>query len=136
MQEIALLSGNVLKFGIASIEDCIVLTNMVAKAFSLRGLKIKIDRDTELNVKDLFFKNKEACIQGLSDVIFDKDIMNQVMKCSEKSLYCVNGVSQKITLDVFEKEEYRKDFYDILIRVAIGSIKPFFRSLLTTSKQD
>ncbi|MEE0061548.1 MAG: hypothetical protein UE295_12030 [Acutalibacteraceae bacterium] len=131
MQDIQLKSGNVLKFGLPPIIDSIRLTNTVAKVFSNRGLEIKLDRDSELSFSALFDKNPDAFIKGLADIIFEEYIMELVLKCAEKCLYVCNGVSQKITLDTFDNEKNRADFYEVMIKIAIENIRPFFGNLLT-----
>lgn len=135
MKDIQLKSGNILKFGYASVIDSLRLTNIVAKAFSQRGLGVKLDRDTEISFTGLFGKNPEAFIQGAADVIFEEFVMNNVLKCAEKCLYVVNGASQKITLATFEDEKAREDFYEIMIKIAMENIKPFFANLLTVLNQ-
>lgn len=135
MEDIQLKSGNILRFGVAPFIDSIRLTNLVARAFSQRGLNIKIDRETEISFYGLFGKNPDAFIQGLTDIIFEEFIMNLVFKCAEKCVYVVNGISMKITPDAFEDEKCREDFYEIMIKIAYGNIKPFFSNLLTVLNQ-
>lgn len=131
MQDIKLKSGNVLRVGLPPIIDSLNLVNIIAKCFSERGLELKLDRETDLDFKSLFENNKDACMKGLSDVIFNRSVLDCVLVCAERCVYEYNGVSQKITLSLFDKEEYRGDFYEIMVRIAIENIKPFFKSLLT-----
>lgn len=131
MEELTLKSGNVLKVGLPPIKDSLELVNIIAYIFSKRGLDIKLDRDTDLNLMTLFEKNSEACIKGLSDVIFNSQVLTCVLKCAEKCIYVNNGVSQKITLELFDKEEYRGDFYEVMIKIATANVKPFLANLLT-----
>jgi len=135
MQDITLKSGNVLKFSVASFIDSIRLTNIIAKAFSQRGLNIKLDRDTELSFQGLFEKNPDAFIKGLMDVIFEEFVMDVVFKCAEKCIYVKKGVSMKVTAETFEDEEARKDFYEVMLKIAQENIKPFFGNLLTVLNQ-
>lgn len=131
MKDIQLKSGNILRFGNAPFIDSIRLVNVVARAFSQRGLEVKIDRDTEISFSGLFGKNPDAFVKGLVDVVFEEFVMNLVLKCAEKCLYVVNGVTQKITLDTFENESAREDFFEIMITIAKENIDPFFKNLLT-----
>lgn len=131
MEDITLKSGNILKIGLPPIKKSLDLVNVVAHCFSERGLNIKLDRDTELSFKGLFEKNRDACVKGLSDVIFNPQVTHCVLECAERCIYVYNGVSQKITLDLFDKEEYRADFYEVMIKIAIANIKPFLANLLT-----
>lgn len=135
MQEITLKSGNVLKFSHAPFIDAIRLTNIVAKAFSQRGLDVKIDRDTEISFEGLFNKNPDAFVRGLCDVVFEEYVMTLVFKCAERCLYIKDGVSQKITMDTFEDDEARNDFYEIMYKIAYENVKPFFANLLTVFSQ-
>jgi len=135
MEEITLKSGNVLKVNVAPFIDAIRLTNIVAKAFSQRGLDFKIDRDTELKFETLFNKNPDAFVKGLADIVFEEFVMNVVFKCAERCIYVKNGVSLKINQDTFEDEEAREDFYEIMYKIAYANIKPFFANLLTVLNQ-
>lgn len=135
MKDIQLKSGNKLRFGLPPIIDSIRLVNAVARSFSQRGLEIKLDRNTDINFATLFEKNSEAFIQGLTDIVFDEFIMELVLKCAERCVYVINGVSQKITLETFESESARGDFYEVMVKIAIENIKPFFGKLLTALNQ-
>jgi hypothetical protein len=131
MQDIKLKSGNILRVGLPPIRDSLNLVNTIAKSFSDRGLELKLDRDTELDFKSIFDNNKDACIKGLSDVIFNQSVLEAVLSCAERCIYVYKGTSLKITLDLFDKEDYRGDFYEIMIKIAISNIRPFFSVLLT-----
>lgn len=135
MKDIQLKSGNILRFGLPPIIDSIRLVNAVARSFSQRGLEIKLDRNTELSFSSLFEKNSEAFIQGLTDIVFDEFVMELVFKCAERCVYVVNGSSQKINLDTFDSESARGDFYEVMVKIAIENIKPFFGKLLTVLNQ-
>ena len=135
MQEITLKSGNVLKLSPAPFIDAIRLTNIVAKAFSQRGLDFKIDRDTEVDFWVLFNKNPDAFIKGFADIVFEEFVMNLVFKCAERCVYVKNGVSVKITQDTFESEDAREDFYEVMYNIAMCNIKPFFVNLLSVLSQ-
>lgn len=135
MKEITLKSGNVLKLSAAPFIDSIRLTNVVAKAFSQRGLDIKLDRETEISFSGLFSKNPDAFVKGLMDIIFEEFVMNLVFKCAERCVYIKKGVSQKITPDAFENEEARNDFYEVMYNIAYENVKPFFGNLLTVFSQ-
>lgn len=135
MKDITLKSGNKLRLGVASFIDSIKLVNVVARAFSQRGLNFKIDRETELSFQGLFSKNPDAFIKGLMDVVFEEFVMDLVFKCAEKCVYIQNGVSMKITQETFEDETARNDFYEIMYHIAYENIKPFFKNLLTVLSQ-
>lgn len=135
MQEFKLKSGNVLKVNVAPFIDSIKLVNVVARAFSQRGLNFKIDRETELSFQGLFSKNPDAFIKGLMDIVFEEFVMELVFKCAERCIYIQNGVSVKITQDTFESESARNDFYEIMYNIAYENIKPFFKNLLTVLSQ-
>lgn len=133
MKEIQLKSGNILRFGLPHIEKSLRLTNIVVKTFSEHGLNIKLSRDTEINVVKLFFDNQEACLKGLADIIFNEDVSKVVMECAANCLYEAEGKQMKITLDTFDVEAYRADYYEIMVKIAWENIKPFFGNLLTKS---
>jgi len=133
MKDIELKSGNILKFGLPHIEKSLRLANIVARTFSEHGLNIKLSRDTEVNIGKLFFDNQEACLKGLSDIIFNEDVSKVVLDCAEKCLYVAENKQMKITLDTFDMEAYRGDYYEVMIKIAWENIKPFFGNLLTKS---
>ena len=133
MKEIQLKSGNILKFGLPSIEKSLKLTNIIAKTFSEHGLNIKLNRDTEINIGKMFFDNQEACLKGLADVVFNEDVAKIVMECAANCLYVAENKQMKITLDTFDIEAYRADYYEIMLKIAWENIKPFFGNLLTKS---
>lgn len=136
MKEITLKSGNVLRFGLPEIIKSLRLTNAIAQTFSKRGIDIKLDRETELSFKSLFDKSPEAFLKGASDVIFDENILPIVLDCASSCVYVQSGISKKITLDTFQDEVSRGDFYEIMIRIGLENVKPFFANLLTVSNQD
>jgi hypothetical protein len=131
MQDITLKSGNVLSVGLPEILKSIRLFNAVVKAFTQRGVDVKLSRETELNFAKLFFDNQDACIKGLSDIITSESVMNIILECGEKCLITINGRKNKINLSTFDNEDARGDFYEVLFQIAVANIKPFFQNLLT-----
>lgn len=135
MEDIKLLSGNTVRIGLPDIKQSLKLVNAVGKAFSNRGLDIKIDRNTDLSFGELFKKHPDALTKGLSDMVFDESIADIIMECAEKCLYVANGKTQKVTYETFNDIEARKDYFDVLFRIALANIKPFFAVLLTALNQ-
>lgn len=133
MKDIELKSGNILKFGLPHIEKSLRLANIVARTFSEHGLDIKLSRDTEVSIEKLFFGNQEAFLKGLTDIVFNEQVGKVVLDCAEKCLYVAENKQMKITLDTFDAEAYRGDYYEVMVKIAWENIKPFFGNLLTKS---
>lgn len=116
MKTINLPSGAILEINLAPFADADKLNKSVAK--ELKSLKI----DSQMEFEDPNFIKDMVCAAISSD-----EIMAALWVCFKRCTY--NG--QKITVDSFESEEGRGDYFFICREVLVGNCLPFFKSLLS-----
>lgn len=109
-------SGAILEINLAPFADANALNKAVAKEL----LKIKIDKDLEL--EDPNFIKDLVCTAISSD-----EIMGALWSCFKRCTY--NNL--KINQDSFESEEARGDYFNVCKEVLIGNLAPFGKSLLS-----
>lgn len=131
MERITLKSGSKLNITLAPVYNSIKLLQEVIKAFKNNGISLKIDRETEIDFMKLFEDNSDMFLGGLAEVVSSEKVLECVLACSEKCLYEKNGVKHKINLGLFDDEEIRKDFIEVIFKISIENLKPFFPNRLT-----
>lgn len=109
-EEITLQSGNTLRVQKASFDKALTLTNTIIDR--LGGLLGTATSDAEI---------APILISGLSKIISDSKVQNQVISCFQGCLYN----NQNLTKDTFEDVEARKDYIEVLIIVAEANVKDF-----------
>ena len=116
MLKFLLKSGKKLELDIAPIETGLALYRSILIECKNANLDLNVaDDDTILK---LLIKNKEACLNVLSS----EAVLEAVKDCCAKVVYD----KQRFTMDVFEKIENRKDFFPVMMIVAMENIRPFF----------
>ncbi|MBO7733123.1 MAG: hypothetical protein J6S67_11235 [Methanobrevibacter sp.] len=125
----ALESGATLEISVANVKLGWDLTVAVLRAFKSNGVDIELNLK-KLSMKDIIEKNADKFIAGLIDVVCSDDVMNKILACGNTAIYTRNNVSQKVSMEIFEDEEARSDMIDVLYRIAIRNIKPFFPKAL------
>ena len=125
----ALESGATLEISVANVKLGWDLTVAVLRAFKSNGVDIELNLK-KLSMKDIIEKNADKFIAGLIDVVCSDDVMNKILACGNTAIYTRNNVSQKVSMEIFEDEEARTDMIDVLYRIAIRNIKPFFPKAL------
>lgn len=131
MDKEILKSGKALYIDLAPITSSWKLFQAVVMAFKKNGINLKVDLDTEINFRDIFLKNAGECLNGLMDIVVSDTVIETVLDCGAKCLYEAGGVKHKITLDTFEKEDFRADFFEVMYKIAIRNLRPFFPQLPT-----
>lgn len=131
MDKEILKSGKALYVDLAPITSSWKLFQAVVMAFKKNGINLKVDLDTEINFRDIFLKNAGECLNGLMDIVVSDTVIETVLDCAAKCLYEAGGVKHKITLDTFEKEDFRADFFEVMYKIAIRNLRPFFPQLPT-----
>lgn len=131
MKSIQLKSGNTLNFQLAPIKDAIQLFRAVVSSFATRGIELKLDRETEINIGQIFLDNSKAFLGGLSDVICNEQVEEILLRLANGCNYECRGRKERITMDTFEDVEARCDYFEILFHVAKENLTPFFASLHT-----
>lgn len=109
-KEITLQSGNTLRVQKASFDKANTLTNTIIDR--LGGLLGTATSDAEI---------APVLISGLSKIISDSEVQNQIISCFQGCLYN----NQNLTKDTFEDVEARKDYIEVLIIVAEANVKDF-----------
>lgn len=84
-----------------------------------------------LKQKDMHF---ESLINGIKNAFIELDTSSEIYtvlwKCLSRCTY--NG--ERITKSIFEQEEAREDFYEIMIACILKNIRPFIKSLILQLK--
>ena len=113
-KKINLPSGATLEITLAPFADANALNKAVAKEL----LKLKINKD--LDFEDPNFIKDLVCSAISSD-----EIMNALENCFKRCTY--NNL--KITMDTFESEEARGDYFIVCKEVLTVNCAPFVKSL-------
>ena len=126
-----LSSGAFVDVTIAPITLSYQLLQAVTKEFAKAQFDISMENTESLSFGNLIKNNMSNVIKGFSNVIASDEILKILMACAESSIYEKNGIKQKVSLSVFEEEENRADFFEVMKCIAIRNLKPFFHNLLT-----
>lgn len=116
MLKFQLKSGKKLEIDIAPIDLCVNLYRQILIECKGAGLDLTIA--TEDTILTVLMKNKEAVLNVLSS----ENVLESVKDCCQKVVYD----KQRFSMDLFEKVENRKDFFDVMLIVAMENIRPFF----------
>ena len=127
MDKEMLKSGNMVYLNLAPVSSSFRLFQAVVQEFKKNGISLKIDLETEISIKDIFIENAEECISGLADIVTSDRVLICILDCASKCLYESGGTKQKITMDLFENESCRGDFFEVMYKIAVRNLKPFFR---------
>ncbi len=115
LKEIVLPSGAILKVNLASFSVSKDLYQAILE--EARTLKVDFSFDADLKL-EMF---KDILCMSLSS----KKIERAIWECMRVAIY--NG--SKITEDLFESEEVRGDYFNIMFEVAQLNIAPFTKNL-------
>ena len=126
-----LSSGATVEVTPASFMTTWKLATAVIYAFKLNGINLKIG--DKINTDTLLKDNLNGVIGGFIDVVTSENVLKLLFECGKSAIYTKNGVSQKITQDIFEEEENRADFIETMCIVAKENLLPFFPKALTKS---
>jgi len=116
MLKFQLKSGRKLELDIAPIDLGLNLYRSILIECKGAGLDLTIaEEDTILSV---LMKNKEAVLNVLSS----ENVLEAVKDCCQKVVYD----KQRFSMELFNKVENRKDFFSVMMLVALENIRPFF----------
>ncbi len=121
MLKFQLKSGAKVEYNLAGIEQALKLYRALIYECKNAGLDITIAEGN--TVLDLVMKNKEAIL----NIIGSENILECIKDCCDKVLY--NG--QKFSMDLFEEEKARQDFFPLMVLVGVENVRPFFPELRT-----
>lgn len=111
-----LQSGKKIEMDIAPIETCLNLYTTILKECKGAGLDISFAQED--TIASILLKNVDAILSILSS----QAVFEAVKDCCAKVVYD----KQRFSMELFEKEENRKDFIPVMMVVAMENIRPFF----------
>jgi hypothetical protein len=130
MLKFQLKSGKLLELNLAPIEKALALYRAIV--FECKGDKVRIDKLVQalkaaysgeeipenISMLDIIAENKEAILS----VIGSEYVMNAIQECCDKVIYN----KQRFSLELFEEQENRADFFGVMVIVALENLSPFF----------
>lgn len=124
-----LSSGATIDISVADIRTGYALFCDVVRAFKQYGLDLSVPE--KWSFQEIIRTNTKQVINGFLDVVTSQEVLDQLLVCGERAVYTKKGVSQKVTMEVFEKEENREDFFEVLYKIAMENLRPFLPKALT-----
>lgn len=121
MLKFELKSGARVEYNLAGIEQALKLYRGLITECKNAGLDITLADDT--TILDIIMNNKEAIL----NIIGSENILECIKDCCDKVLY--NG--QRFSMDLFEDEKARQDFFPLMVLVGVENVRPFFPELHT-----
>lgn len=119
MLKYELQSGTIVEMNLATTPQALSLYRAVVH--ECKGAGLDISGATTATIGDLLLKN----IDALLNVIGSEHVMTAIQDCCDKVIY--NG--QHFSLDLFEDEKAKGDFFSLMLLVASENLRPFFPSL-------
>jgi hypothetical protein len=119
MLKYQLQSGTIVEMNLATVPQAISLYRAVVH--ECKGAGLDISGITTSTIGDIFLKN----IDALLNIISSEYVINAIQECCDKVLY--NG--QHFSLELFEDEKAKGDFFGLMILVASENLRPFFPNL-------
>lgn len=135
MLKFQLKSGKILELNLAPIDKALSLYRAII--YECKGDKIQLDRiikmlkslynsaevQEDFSIIDVIADNKEAILS----IIGSKLVMEAIQDCCEKVIYD----KQKFSLELFDDEKNRPDFFGVMVVVALENLSPFFHQTPT-----
>lgn len=121
MLKYQLTSGTKVEFSLASVDKALALYRAVIQECQQSKFDLKIEEG--MSQLELIGKN----IEPLLRIMGSENVMEAVKDCCEKVLYN----KQKFSMDLFEDEKARGDFFGLMILVSLENLLPFFPNLRT-----
>lgn len=118
MRKYILRSGKKIEFNLSSIENALSLFRTFTSELSRSKLTLPTD---ELTFGELLEKNQSIIFNILSS----EHVTECIKACCDKVLY--DG--QRFSMDLFEDEENRQDFFGLMTLIGVENIRPFFPDL-------
>lgn len=119
MLKFQLQSGAKVGFNLGTIEQALGLYRALTTECKHAGIDITVKEGE--TVLDMVMKNKEAIL----NIIGSENILECIKDCCDKVLY--NG--QRFSMDLFEEEKAREDFFPLMVLVGVENVRPFFPGL-------
>lgn len=119
MLKYQLQSGTIVEMNLATVPQAVSLYRAVVH--ECKGAGLDISGITTSTIGDILLKN----IDALLNIISSEYVINAIQECCDKVLY--NG--QHFSLELFEDEKAKGDFFGLMILVASENLRPFFPNL-------
>ena len=119
MLKFQLKSGKIAELNLASIDNALALYRAVIQ--ECKGAGLDISGEDETTIGDLLKKNMEAIL----NILGSEQVMEAIKNCCDEVLYD----KQKFSMDIFEDERARGDFFGLMLLVAVENLRPFFVEL-------
>ena len=130
MLKFQLKSGKQLEFNLAPIDKALNLYRAIIA--ECRGNKINLEKlvnalksaynglelQEDFSIIDVLMDNKEAILS----ILGSQYVMDAIQDCCEKVLYD----KQRYSLELFDDEKNRADFFGVMVVVALENLSPFF----------
>lgn len=119
---------------LASMREALHLKRVVFKELSKAGidldglLSLKGQNLKDLDTNDM---NLNSLVSAVFSIIGSEELDNALIECLSRSRYN----REKITLETFEDEKAREDYYEVLMKCAEINLTPFFKGLVSTCNQ-
>lgn len=116
MLKFQLKSGRIVEMNLASVETALALYRAVMQ--ECQQAKIDLTIKEGMTLLELLGKNSEPLLR----VMGSEDVMDAVKNCCTKVIYN----KQKFSMDLFEDEKARGDYFGVMVLVALENLTPFF----------
>ncbi len=116
MLKYQLKSGRIVEFSLAPVETALALYRAVVSECQRCKFDLAFKEDD--TILSLLSKNSEPLLR----VMGSEYVMEAIKDCCPKVLYN----KQKFSMDLFEDEKARGDFFGVMLLVAVENLRPFF----------
>lgn len=111
-----LKSGKIIEFSLAPVETALALYRAIVS--ECQRCKFELSFTEEDTILSLLSKNSEPLLR----VMGSEYVMEAIKDCCAKVIYN----KQKFSMDLFEDEKARGDFFGVMLLVAVENLRPFF----------
>lgn len=116
MLKFQLKSGRIVEMNLAPVETALALYRAVMQECQQAKIDLTIKED--MTLLELLGKNSEPLLR----VMGSEYVMEAIRNCCAKVIYN----KQKFSMDLFEDEKARGDYFGVIVLVALENLIPFF----------
>lgn len=116
MLKFQLKSGRIVEMNLAPVETALALYRAVMQECQQAKIDLTIKED--MTLLELLGKNSEPLLR----VMGSEYVMEAIRNCCAKVIYN----KQKFSMDLFEDEKARGDYFGVMVLVALENLIPFF----------
>lgn len=124
MLKYQLKSGRKVELSLAPVETALALYRTIMT--ECQNCKLDLSISEDMTMLDLLSKNSEVILKLMGS----ESVTESIKECCAKVRYN----NEKFSMDLFEEEKARADFFGVMILVALENLLPFFPSLRTYSE--